>query len=293
MDAQHRAARNGSAARVAWAVVAATIVGVFLGIVGPFGSYLNGSVLTRIAYWVLSMWLGVAFYGSAFVLARLLAARSGIPLWIATAFLVMAASLPQALATSALALYFWPNLAQLSLSQLDWFMQVLVLAGPVTLGYAFWTGLLSRARAPRGAPDPAAGGEPDDASGLFALLPPRLGTDIFCMAMEDHYVRVHTALGSDLLLMPMARAVEDVAAIEGCRVHRSWWVARSAVLRIDGPARTMRLRLVNGMDVPVARRTVTMLRGLGWLDQPVTTPRPSSAARYADQDGVRGDDRGV
>ena len=279
MEAQHKAVRNGSAARVAWAVVAATIVGVFLGIVGPFGSYLNGSVLTRIAYWVLSMWLGVVFYGSAFVLARLLAARSGVPPLIATVFLVMAASLPQALATSALALYFWPNLAQLSLSQLDWFMQVLVLAGPVTLGYAFWTGLLSPVRAARPAPDRAASGEPDDASGLFALLPPRLGTDIVCMAMEDHYVRVHTALGSDLLLMPMARAVEDVAAIEGCRVHRSWWVARSAVLRIDGPARTMRLRLVNGMDVPVARRTVTMLRGLGWLDQPVTASRISSAAR--------------
>ena len=279
MEAQHRAARNGSAARVAWAVVAATIVGVFLGIVGPFGSYLNGSVLTRIAYWVLSMWLGMMFYGPAIVLARPLAARSGIPLWIATAFLVMAASLPQALATSALALYFWPNLAQLSLSQLDWFMQVLVLAGPVTLGYAFWTGLLSPARTPRRTPDHTAGGEPDDASGLFALLPPRLGTDIICMAMEDHYVRVHTALGSDLLLMPMARAVEDVATIEGCRVHRSWWVARSAVLRIDGPARTMRLRLVNGMDVPVARRTVTMLRGLGWLDQPETASRISSAAR--------------
>ena len=272
MEAQHRAAGNGSAPRIARAVVAATLVGIFLGIVGPFGSYLNGSAVTRIAYWVLSMWLGVAFYGSAFVLARPLAARSGIPLWIAGAFLVMAASLPQSLATSALALYFWPDLARLSLNQLDWFMQVLLLAGPVTLGYAFWTGLLSSPRAPGRTSEQAGGHEPDDGSGLFALLPPRLGTDIICMAMEDHYVRVHTALGSDLLLMPMARAVEDVACVEGCRVHRSWWVARSAVLRIDGPARSMRLRLVNGMDVPVARRTVAMLRGLGWLDQSAATP---------------------
>src|SRR5882757_5089173 len=130
MEAQHRAGSNGSASRVAWAVVAATAVGIFLGIVGPFGSYLNGRVLARIAYWVVSMWLGVAVYGTALALARPLAARSGIPVWIAAAFLVMAASLPQALATSALALHFWPNLAQLSLSRLDWFMQVLVLAGP-------------------------------------------------------------------------------------------------------------------------------------------------------------------
>ena len=285
MEVQHKAGSNGSAARLAGAVVAATAVGVFLGIVGPFGSYLNCSVLTRIAYWVISMWLGVAVYGSALAVTRPLAARTGIPLWIAAAFLVMAASLPQALATSALALYFWPDLARLSLSQLDWFMQVLLLAGPVTLGYAFWTGLLSPPWAPRRAPDHATGSEPDEGSGLFALLPPRLGRDIICMAMEDHYVRVHTALGSDLLLMPMARAVEDVAAIEGFRVHRSWWVARSAVLRVNGSARTMRLRLVNGMDVPVARRTVAMLRGLGWLDQPeatshtTETSNPSSAAR--------------
>jgi hypothetical protein len=285
MDAQHRAARNGSASRVAWAVVAATIVGIFLGIVGPFGSYLNGGTLARIAYWVVSMWLGVAVYGTALALARTVAARSGIPPWIAAAFLVMAVSLPQALATRALALSFWPNLAQLSLSRLDWFMQVLVLAGPVTLGYAWWMGLLTPQSAPGRAPDDATDSETGGESGLFALLPLRLGTDIICMAMEDHYVRVHTQLGSDLLLMPMARAVEDVAGIEGVRVHRSWWVARSAVLRIDGPARTMRLRLVNGMDVPVARRTVAMLRGLGWLDQPATISRtteisrPSSAAR--------------
>ena len=285
MEAQHRAGSNGSASRVAWAVVAATIVGIFLGIVGPFGSYLNSGTLARIAYWVVSMWLGVAVYGTALALTPLLAARSGIPPWIAAAFLVMAVSLPQALATRALALYFWPDLARLSLSRLDWFMQVLVIAGPVTLGYAWWMGLLVPPSAPRPTPDHAAVNETNGESGLFALLPLRLGTDIICMAMEDHYVRVHTALGSDLLLMPMARAVADVAAIEGFRVHRSWWVARSAVLRIDGPARTMRLRLANGMDVPVARRTVAMLRGLGWLDQPATTSRsteissPSSAAR--------------
>src|SRR4051812_49577687 len=79
MEAQHRAARNGSAARVAWAVVAATIVGVFLGIVGPFGSYLNGSVLTRIAYWVLSMWLCGALFWSPLLIGRPLAGRGGVP----------------------------------------------------------------------------------------------------------------------------------------------------------------------------------------------------------------------
>ena len=285
MDAQHRAGSDGSAPRIARAIVAATAIGIFLGIVGPFGSYLNGSAVTRIAYWVLSMWLGVASYGGAFVLARWLAPRIGIPLWIAAFLLVIAASLPQSLATSALALYFWPDLARLSLSQLDWFMQVLMLAGPVTLGYAWWTRLLSLPGTVHALPEREAGGEPDEASGLFALLPLRLGRDIICMEMEDHYVRVHTPLGSDLILMPMARAIEDVAVIEGFRVHRSWWVARSAVLRIDGPPRTMRLHLVNGIDVPVARRTVAMLRGLGWLDQPAATSRttemsnPSSAAR--------------
>jgi hypothetical protein len=249
-------------AKIARAVVAATIAGLFLGLVGPFGSYFNGAAEDRIVYWVVSMWLGCGIYGAALAAIIPLARRSGITPWIVTAPLVIVATIPQAIMTRALALWFWPGLARVPIGPLAWYLQVLVVALPLVFGYAAWLGALGRM-----SPGPLLpGGESDAAPSLFALLPPHLGRDILCMAMEDHYVRVHTPLGSELLLMPMARAVTAVATIEGMRVHRSWWVARSAVIRVDGLARSMRLHLSNGVAVPIARRAVTNLRAAGWLN---------------------------
>lgn len=254
--------KNG-AAMIARAMVGATVAGVFLGLAGPFGSFLNGSAGDRIVYWVLSMWLGVAVYGVT--VARILprARLAGIAPGIVAAFLIVFATIPQAIATRALALWFWPVLARIPIGPVTWYLEVLLVAMPLVLGYAAWAGMLrTPATAP---PSPVGDDAPGDAAALWALLPPRLGREILCLAMEDHYVRVHTPLGAELLLMPMARAVAGLSGIEGMRVHRSWWVARAAVTRIDGPARSMRLHLANGMMVPVARRAVAELRAGGWL----------------------------
>ncbi|CAN5594326.1 LytTR family DNA-binding domain-containing protein [soil metagenome] len=253
---------KGRAATIARAVVAATIAGAFLGLAGPFGSYLNGSAEYRIAYWVVSMWFGVVVYGAAVVSIVPLARRSEIPPWIVAVFLVVIASVPQAIATRMLALWFWPGLARIPIGPLVWYLQVLLVAELLVLGYARRSDLLQSPSAPAAL---GAGVASDDDASIWAQLSPRLGREILCLAMEDHYVHVHTPLGAELLLMPMARAIAGLSGIEGLRVHRSWWVARAAVTRIEGPARSMRLHLVNGMVVPVARRAVAELRAGGWI----------------------------
>jgi hypothetical protein len=252
-----------SAAMIARTVVAATVVGVFLGLAGPFGSFLNGSAEYRIVYWVVSMWLGVAVYGVAVARIPPIARSVGVSPWIVATFLVVLATIPQAIVTRMLALWFWPVLAHIPITPLTWYMEALLVAVPLVLGYATWTGVL---RAPAAASHPAIEqGDADDAASLWAQMPPHLGREILCLAMEDHYVRVHTPHGAALLLMPMARAMAGLTATEGMRVHRSWWVARAAITRIDGPARSMRLHLINGMTVPVARRAVAELRAARWL----------------------------
>lgn len=255
---------KGRAATIARAVVAATIAGAILGLAGPFGSYLNGSAEYRIAYWVVSMWFGVVVYGAAVVSILPLARRSDVPPWLVGVFLVLIASVPQAIVTRMLALWFWPELAHIPIGPLVWYLQVLLLAELLVLGYAGWTGLLQLPSSPAALAADEGSGEN---MSIWGQLSPRLGREILCLAMEDHYVRVHTPLGAELLLMPMARAVAGLGAIDGVRVHRSWWVARAAVIRIDGPARSMRLHLVNGMVVPVARRAVADLRARGWLTE--------------------------
>ena len=70
--------------------------------------------------------------------------------------------------------------------------------------------------------------------------------------MQDHYVEVHTAAGSELLLLRFRDALREVEGVDGLQVHRSHWVARNAVARVErrrGGGRVA-LRLVNGSKVP-------------------------------------------
>ena len=83
--------------------------------------------------------------------------------------------------------------------------------------------------------------------------------------MEDHYLRVHTALGSDLILLRMRDAVAELDGLDGAQVHRSWWVARRAVEKIERDGRNVRLVLATGLVAPVARNMVPVLKSGGWL----------------------------
>jgi DNA-binding LytR/AlgR family response regulator len=85
--------------------------------------------------------------------------------------------------------------------------------------------------------------------------------------MEDHYVRVHHAAGSELVLMTMRQARHSLGAVRGLQVHRSWWVAERAVEEVLAEGRNLRLRLSNGLLVPVSRSAVAPVRAAGWMDR--------------------------
>jgi hypothetical protein len=97
-------------------------------------------------------------------------------------------------------------------------------------------------------------------------LPPKLrGASLYAVEAQDHYLRVHTSRGSDLVLMRLSDAMSELKGIEGAQVHRSWWVARDAVVaaqRADGRAV---LTLPSGAQAPVSRTYVKALRDAGWL----------------------------
>ncbi|MDZ4371940.1 MAG: LytTR family DNA-binding domain-containing protein [Phenylobacterium sp.] len=97
-------------------------------------------------------------------------------------------------------------------------------------------------------------------------LPLKLrGAEVWAVEAEDHYLRLHTSKGQDLILMRLADAVAELEGIEGVQVHRSWWVARDAKVaarRGDGRA-TLTLR--DGAQVPVSRTYAGVLRERGWI----------------------------
>ncbi|MEC8456533.1 MAG: LytTR family DNA-binding domain-containing protein, partial [Pseudomonadota bacterium] len=96
-------------------------------------------------------------------------------------------------------------------------------------------------------------------------LPPRLkGATLYAVQAEDHYLRLHTDRGSDLILMRLSDAVEELEGLEGARTHRSWWVARSAVRAVDRGDGRATLTLEGGLNVPVSRRYARTLREADW-----------------------------
>jgi len=97
-------------------------------------------------------------------------------------------------------------------------------------------------------------------------LPLKLrGAEVWAVEAEDHYLRLHTSKGQDLILMRLSDAIAELEGIEGAQVHRSWWVARDAItdaVRGDGRAT---LTLKDGSEAPVSRSYARLLRERNWI----------------------------
>lgn len=124
----------------------------------------------------------------------------------------------------------------------------------------------------RQAGEDLAGEKPADTAGVVGIaateLHQRLPAGfpaIIALSVEDHYVRVHAAERSEMILMPLAEAVGLVPTDAGQQVHRSWWVARSSVVDARRSGRDFKLCLVDGTEAPVSRTKVQQLRDEGWL----------------------------
>jgi DNA-binding LytR/AlgR family response regulator len=102
-----------------------------------------------------------------------------------------------------------------------------------------------------------------------ARFPDRLpmkmrGATIRAVQAEDHYLRIHTDRGSDLILMRLSDALEELEGLEGAQTHRSWWVAREAVRDVSRGDGRATLTLEGGVLAPVSRRYAKALRDAGW-----------------------------
>ena len=101
---------------------------------------------------------------------------------------------------------------------------------------------------------------------FLARLPVKLaGADLWAIEAEDHYLRLHTSKRDDLILMRLADALVELEGIEGARTHRSWWVARDAVVGAERAEGRATLTLAGGLQAPVSRAYVKPLREAGWF----------------------------
>lgn len=278
MTVQTASHRRDIARRIIIDLAAMTLIGVFLAIIGPFGS-IAAPLPERLVTWTGFAWLGYACYRPMQSIAiwgeRVLA----LPRWGVLAAAVLVGTVPMTFAVLAVnslpsAGLHWPSFEVLA----GTYFSVLVIGGAVTVLFNLVQGRGASAGAqvaspaaapepepispqpPAPAPSPALAANP-----LLDQLPAEIGSAIIALEMEDHYVRVHTMLGSALVLMRMRDAVALLDDLEGMQVHRSWWVARGAVEDVLREGRNVRLSLARGIEAPVARANITALRDARWI----------------------------
>lgn len=237
---------------LARSIALAVAAGVFMAAVGAFGSGEAPAPL-RFGYWIGVMLVGaVGGWGMAALIGEERFARRP---WAMGALMVL-------LTTPWMTVVVWYATVRVfgfspTLRGLLWFFPpvLLVAAAMVTLSALIRVRPAITHAAPEGAPPPR----------FLERLPLKLrGAEIYAVQAEDHYLRLHTSRGSDLILMRLSDAIAELEGLEGAQTHRSWWVARDAVVdarRGDGRAV---LKLKGDIEAPVSRTYAPALRQARW-----------------------------
>jgi len=101
---------------------------------------------------------------------------------------------------------------------------------------------------------------------ILNRLPVNLqNSELYALSAEDHYVRVYTSKGDNIILMRLSDAMTETGSFEGLQTHRSWWVAKAAIDKITPKGRTAEIILKNEITVPVSRNALKTVRDAGWL----------------------------
>ncbi len=258
------AAHASSTDPITWAVVGRTLIGSsmvggFLAFVGAFGT-MGAPLVLRLVYTLPLAWIGsilglICFRGTVRLLPGLNSRR-----WLQ-------GMVSATLMTPFMGLFAWGSTYLIPhhgdpMKSIPAYIAVTFVCcqafTALAVGMNRHAYLMSQTGA-RAAGDPAP-------IKFLERLPVKLrGAEIWAVEAEDHYLRLHTSKGQDLILLRLADAISELEGIEGAQVHRSWWVSRAAIAdarRGDGRAV---LTLQDGSEVPVSRTYAKLLREQNWI----------------------------
>jgi hypothetical protein len=227
--------------------------GFLLGELGPYRTADEPETLRR-AYWLVAV-LGAGTIG---ILADKVLGPRIRGFWARIALVSLAITPPVTLFIYAL------NAVMLDLPRRPWLLpqlawQVLIVMLLImTLRALLWRRVVET-RTIVMAPLP-------DAERTFRLRlsAKRRAAKLIALEAEDHYVRVHTDNGSELVPMRFSEAVEELAQADGYRLHRSWWAAADSIEQVRWNRGTGEARLKGGISAPVSRSCAPTLKDAGW-----------------------------
>ncbi|WP_420546922.1 LytTR family DNA-binding domain-containing protein [Curvivirga sp.] len=102
---------------------------------------------------------------------------------------------------------------------------------------------------------------------FLSLSKKTLGSDIYLIAAEQHYIRVVTKLGEDMIFYRFSDAVREMDDLNstGKQIHRSFWVHPNGIVEIEPHNRSYQIKLINDDVIPVSRSSKALVDQSGWL----------------------------
>ena len=225
-----------------------------------FGVYDTGGISfpIRFAYWCTT--IGVGVFCSLWLMPEVFERRfADQHVAVRIAIAALAVSIPVTLCLVLIHEYGFGD----DIAPAEWplqFAYVLVVSLVITTGFAF-----ADIFAKTVATSAAEAGADASAPAIIDRLPARLrSSDIYAVSAEDHYLRVHTSAGEELILMRLSDAIRELNGIEGLQTHRSWWVARNGLADSQRENGKLVLKLKSGAEAPVSRTYQKSVRDAGW-----------------------------
>lgn len=226
-------------------------IGLVMAVLGPFGSS-ERTAFERSVYWLGCMvgggLIGIGIDEPVRRMTEHFWARLGVVSVLMTPpVTVLVWFMNHGLAGTRLT---WTNLIS------PWFEVFVVCVATLLVRQLIWA---------RVAAAPVAVEDDPGATFRLRLSAKRREAELIAVEAEDHYLRVHTDAGDELITARFGDALNELSGVKGFRTHRSWWVAAGAIDTVRWLRGRGEARLKCGLVVPISRSQAADLKAAGWF----------------------------
>ena len=250
---------SGFAKRIGVEAFMVLVMGFVLGLIGPFGTF-EMPIGLRLVYWMIFGLLGFAIFRPMIITGEWLSEALGLSAMIGIGLTLAVAAVPMTLLVAVMfsgfdlaAAFHRDDFGRL-------YFQVWLIGFLINGVFQLTFRKAAHTAPEAGSVAETAPLEPAPPA-FHDRLPAGFGP-LLALKGEDHYVRAIGDTREELVLIRLRDAVAELGDAAGTQVHRSWWVAKDAVTRINREGRSATLILTNGSEVPVSRENMARLKTL-------------------------------
>lgn len=225
-------------------------IGAVLGVAGPFTTDELLTLLPRLAYWVMTV--ALTYAAGSLCDALLKAPLARFSFWIRVAITALVTGICIALVVlviNYITFDWYPGMGDLP-----------AYLGSTVLIAVIVTVVLATVQRQTTSTE-----NPSSPARILDRLPLDKRGPLVALSVEDHYVRVQTTRGEELILLRLSDAIAEVGDTKGAQVHRSHWVAFDYVTAARRDKDRAILTMSTGTDIPVSRANVAKIKEAGLL----------------------------